>query len=316
MFAINLWESTMKKISINVFNNAVLPALLAVIISAASIAQPYQSETFAVNNDVRVEVETSGGSIEVKGSNSGEVSVEMYVKRRGRTVDPGDADLSDYNIRIEKQGNTVFAIADRRGRNWGVNNISISFVVRTPTRATTDLKTSGGSIVLENLIGDQNAKTSGGSINASQVGGDIDLKTSGGTITIKDIEGRVDANTSGGRIRAENVSGGIIAKTSGGSISLDRVSGNVEAKTSGGSIDAEVLYPEDYIELKTSGGSITVAVPKDKGYDIDLDGNRVRADLENFSGEYERDEIEGSLNGGGIRVSARTSGGSVTLRYL
>ena len=126
----------------------------------------------------------------------------------------------------------------------------------------------------------------------------------------------MDANTSGGRIRASNVSGGIYAKTSGGSITLDDVSGNVEAKTSGGSIDAEIVAPKDFIELKTSGGSITVTVPKDNGYDLNLDGNRVRADLVNFEGNMERDEMVGTMNGGGTRVNARTSGGSVSLRYL
>ena len=90
----------------------------------------------------------------------------------------------------------------------------------------------------------------------------------------------------------------------------------MEAKTSGGSIDAEIVSPEDYIDLRTSGGSITVTVPKNNGYDLDLDGNRVRADLENFKGDMDKDAMRGTMNGGGTKVSARTSGGSVSLRYL
>jgi DUF4097 and DUF4098 domain-containing protein YvlB len=160
------------------------------------------------------------------------------------------------------------------------------------------------------------ARTSGGSIDVDNIGGDIKIRTSGGSITINDVEGTVEANTSGGRIRAENVTGGIDARTSGGSITLERVSGNVEAKTSGGSIDAEVINPDDYIELRTSGGSITVTVPKELGYDIDLGGNRVRADLYNFQGDLDKNDMEGKMNGGGTKLKARTSGGSVNLRYL
>lgn len=294
-------------------------AALAVLVlgSSESIAQDaYRTETFSVSDNVRIDVKTSGGSIEVIGDNSDEVRVEMYVRKRGRTIMPEDDDLSGYNITIEKRGNTVVAEAERE-RKWGNwNGPSISFKVYGPVRSTADVRTSGGSIELHNLMGIQKARTSGGSITAEQIGGDVELRTSGGSITVEDIEGAVDASTSGGRIRAENITGGISAKTSGGSITLEDISGDVEASTSGGSINAEINVPSEVIELRTSGGSISVTIPRDLGYDLDLKGNRVRADLNNFRGEYERDDVEGTMNGGGTRLHARTSGGSVTLRYF
>lgn len=293
-----------------------IAVVAAVILSTGNAQAQYRTENFAVSDDVEVDVKTSGGSIEVYGDNRDEVVVEMYVTRRGRELDADDTDLDDWEIKIEKEGNKVYAYAKREGRSWGRDNFSVSFKVYTPVKATTELRTSGGSIELANLIGYQSAKTSGGSIRAEKIGGDVELRTSGGSITINDVEGAVDANTSGGRIKGEDITGGIIAKTSGGSIDLEGVSGNIEAKTSGGSIDVEALDPKDFIELRTSGGSISVTVPRDRGYDLNLDGNRVRADLENFKGEYERDEIEGTLNGGGTKLYARTSGGSVNLRYL
>lgn len=292
-------------------------AAIVLMMTVDSFArQAYTTQEFSVSDNSNIEVRTSGGSIEVFGENTDEVRVEMYVRKRGRLLDQGDTDLDEWDIRIEKEGNTVYAIAKREGRSWGNNNLSISFKVYTPVKSKTDLRTSGGSLRLENLQGNQMARTSGGSIEADNIGGDIKLKTSGGSITINDIEGTVEANTSGGRIRAENVTGGIDARTSGGSITLERVSGNVEAKTSGGSIEAEVLDPDDFIELRTSGGSITVYVPKDLGYDIDLGGNRVRADLHNFQGEFDKNDMEGTMNGGGTKLRARTSGGSINLRYL
>jgi DUF4097 and DUF4098 domain-containing protein YvlB len=92
--------------------------------------------------------------------------------------------------------------------------------------------------------------------------------------------------------------------------------GNVEARTSGGSIHAEIVKPDEYIDLKTSGGSISVTVPEEGGYDINLDGTRVRVKLANFDGDYEKDKIKGTLNGGGIRLTAKTSGGTVTMKYF
>lgn len=306
-------------------NNRILKSLLTVSLvmivilfgTKLSVAQQaYSIQEFAVSDNSKIEVRTSGGSIELIGESTDEVRVEMYVRKRGRVLDRSETDLDDWEIRIEKEGNTVYAIAKREGRSWGNNNLSISFKVFAPTKSMSDLRTSGGSISLENLIGNQTAKTSGGSIEAEQIGGNVSLKTSGGSITLYDIEGYAEVNTSGGRIRGEKITGGIDAKTSGGSITLEAISGNVEAKTSGGSIDAEVLSPYDFIELRTSGGSITVTVPKDLGYDLDLGGNRVRADLHNFQGEMDKNDMEGTMNGGGTKLSAKTSGGSVNLRYL
>lgn len=292
---------------------------IAVLLSSGLLfaQKPYMEQSFSVNDNAQLEVEASGGSIDIEGSNTDVVRVEMFVKRRGRFIDPGEADLDNWDITMDKSGNTVYAKAKRKGRGgWGNDNYSISFVVYTPINITSDIRTSGGSISMENLVGNQNAKTSGGRISARQIGGDIEVNTSGGSITIEEVEGYVDAKTSGGRISASDVTGGITAKTSGGSINLDNISGNVEAKTSGGSIDAEVVEPLDYIELRTSGGSISITIPKDAGYDLDLDGNRVRADLVDFRGDYEKDEMQGTMNGGGTRVKAKTSGGSVTLRYM
>ena len=286
---------------------------------AQSSSDAYKIERFAVNDNVKISVETSGGSIDVIGKNTDEVTVEMYVRKRNKYIKANDADLDEWDITISERGNEVTAHAKRKkgnGWNWNRNNASISFVVYTPKSSTSDVRTSGGSIDLANLEGKQTGRTSGGSISAEGIFGDIEVRTSGGSITIYDVQGSANARTSGGRIKVESVSGNVDVRTSGGSISLEDIEGSVDASTSGGSINAEVTSPSDFIDLRTSGGSITVFVPKNGGYDLDLDGNRVRAELVNFQGEHEKDEVKGTMNGGGIRIKARTSGGSVRLNYL
>lgn len=284
---------------------------------AQSDRDVYSTSTFNVSGDVSLEVVTSGGSIQVEGGSSDEVVVEMYVRRRGRYVDPGEADLDDYDIEISQDGNYITAKVEREsGSWWGNSNYSISFIVYTPENTRSRLKTSGGSVSASNLIGTQELKTSGGSIRVEDIRGKTVLDTSGGSITINEVQGDVDAKTSGGRITAENVEGNVELRTSGGSITVENIDGNVEARTSGGSIRATIIEPRDYITLRTSGGSISINVPGEKGYDLDLDGNRVRTELKNFNGDFEKDEIKGSMNGGGTRIEAKTSGGSVTLNYL
>jgi DUF4097 and DUF4098 domain-containing protein YvlB len=145
--------------------------------------------------------------------------------------------------------------------------------------------------------------------------GTVDARTSGGHIEIRDFSGQMDARTSGGHIEAENAEGRINLRTSGGHISLRDLSGSVEASTSGGSIEADLNNIEDFVDLRTSGGHINISVPDGIALNLDLKGNRVSTKLSNFTGEVERDEVHGSINGGGPKLTARTSGGSVRISY-
>ncbi len=284
---------------------------------AQSAKDAARVEKFSVSNGVNIDVRTSGGSIKVIGKDTDEVTVEMYVRKRGKYIKGTEKDLKGWEIDLSKSGNTVTAHARREsGFGWGNNNVSVGFVIYTPMESKSDIKTSGGSIKMENLIGNQQGNTSGGSVSAEQIRGDLNLKTSGGSIRIAEITGNVKAATSGGRIQAENVEGNVDLKSSGGSIGIESVGGSVTARTSGGSINAKIESPEDFIDLKTSGGSITITIPHDKGYDVDLDGSRVDASVDNFKGRIERDEMNGTLNGGGINLKAKTSGGSIRLRYF
>ena len=71
----------------------------------------------------------------------------------------------------------------------------------------------------------------------------------------------------------------------------------------------------EFATLKTSGGNVNITVPKGLGLNLDLHGSRVRTQLENFSGSMKDDDVEGTINGGGPMLSARTSGGSVRVSF-
>jgi len=286
---------------------------------AQSSRDAYRVERFSVNDNAKINVKTSGGSIAVIGKNTDEVTVEMYVRKRGDYVKADEEDLKNWEIEISESNNEVTAHAKRNNgirMNWNRNNASISFVVYTPKLSTSNVSTSGGSLEFSNLEGDQVGRTSGGSISVEGIQGNLELRTSGGSISLLEVQGSANARTSGGRIKAENIFGDINVRSSGGSISMEGIGGSVEASTSGGSINVEVPTPTKFIDLNTSGGSISITVPKNGGYDLDLDGSRVRADLQNFKGEVEKDEVRGTMNGGGVRIKARTSGGTISLNYM
>ncbi|WP_234736888.1 DUF4097 family beta strand repeat-containing protein [Tellurirhabdus bombi] len=318
----------------------------------SSNEQPYKTQNFSGNyNNVRVQ--TSGGSITVEGSQNSGAKVEMYVRANNGNDRLSQSELEDrlrdYDISITTEGNTVVATAKRHQNNqdWK-RSVSIAFKVFVPRTIATDLKTSGGSIRISHLNGQQNFQTSGGSlhlvdiegtvrgrtsggsihlddcrkdielttsggsIHAKNSSGDLRLKTSGGSIHLQDLKGMIQARTSGGSVNVDGADGELMASTSGGSIRLRDITGSIRAETSAGGIDADIRKLGEFLRLSTSAGSVRVNLPMDKGMDIELRGNRVATGaLRSFDGTMEKDHVRGRLNGGGVPVQISAGSGNV-----
>jgi len=300
---------------------------LLVTISITALAtegQPYLTKEFTMDKPGNLNVKINGGGISVSSHEGNKVKVEMYVRKGVKWITPTDdaADdiREDYDIEIVQSENTVSARVERKNEisswfSWFGDNISISFTVYVPEKISCTLNTSGGSISLKGVTGKQEVKTSGGSLTLNSIQGRMEARTSGGSISIEKYTGTLSAHTSGGPISLQDSRGELNVSTSGGSIKLNNVDGSIEASTSGGGIHANISALDKYLRLKTSGGSITAVVPTGLGLDLNLKGNHVNAKLINFNGEAEKDEVVGSMNGGGIPVVMSTSGGSVNLEY-
>jgi hypothetical protein len=230
-------------------------------------------------------------------------------------------------------------------------SVNVSFKAYLPVNVTTTLETSGGSISLSNLDGTNSFTTSGGSIAVDNVKGkmkgrgsggsihianssnDIDLVTSGGSIQAKEctgnirlqtsggslhldgLDGTIEAETSGGSIDADNIKGDLVTNTSGGSIRLRGLACSVDAETSGGGIDAEIKETTKAVKLRNSGGNINLQLPANKGFDLDLDADKINVQLTNFSGSADEDSIKGKLNGGGTLVDVRANSGKISVSF-
>ncbi|WP_423147756.1 hypothetical protein [Rubrolithibacter danxiaensis] len=332
---------------------ASMPVFLQV---QAQEKEPFLTKTFDKETIKNVVVKTSGGSIEVNGGNEGKAKVEVYVQANngnGKRLSQQEIKerLSDYNLDISVDNQKLSAIAKPKGNNinWK-RGLSISFKVFVPKSVSTDLNTSGGSIHLSNLSGQQSFKTSGGSLHVEKVTGDISGKTSGGSIHVSDSRDNINLETSGGSIRASNCGGTIKLKTAGGSLNLEDLNGSIHATTSGGSVKADNIKGElitgtsggsmnlsnlacsletstasgsvhvqlaqlgKYVKIHSGGGHVDLQIPGGKGMDLSLKGNKVSASgLSNFKGSKEEDRIDGELNGGGTPVEVNVSGGNVSL---
>jgi len=335
---------------------------LITALSISVIAQnkePYMTKSLSKESVKSTEVQTSGGSISVTGVNAvAETKVEVYISSnmgRENTLSKEEIEkrLQKYDLTVSVSNNKLTAIAKPKERNmdWD-KGLSISFKVFVLKNVSTDLSTSGGSISLTNLTGDQKFSTSGGSLNIDNVGGKIDgrtsgggihlensrddidlstsggsieasncngklrLSTSGGSLNLKDLKGDIRATTSGGSVNGRNISGELITHTSGGGIHLYDLACSLEASNSGGSIDIEIKELGKYVKISNSGGGIDLQLPKNKGVDLDLSGGRIKTDqLGNFDGSIDDDSLQGKLNGGGVPVRVRSSSGRINLAF-
>lgn len=307
----------MKKIT--AFSFVILLTLATSFSSWALDKKPYQVKEFTLNGAGKLQAKTSGGSIKVTGGSGNQVKVMVFVTPanwKNRLEDPSPEALAKYTISVRQEGNTIYALAERKEKGWNKEDaLSIGFEIEVPEQIACNLHTSGGSISLESVTGEQTARTSGGSLNFKNIKGDLDANTSGGSIELANYQGELNAQTSGGSINLNDANGRLKAHTSGGSIHLNSVAGDIDAHTSGGSIHADVKSLGKYLTLETSGGSVHATVPGGKGLDLDLEGNRVKTALTNFNGTSDTRRVKGTVNGGGIPVKMSTSGGTTELAY-
>jgi hypothetical protein len=326
-------------------------ALQGLLASAQDNRSPYLTKSLANGGIKKAFVSTSGGSILVSGASGQPPRIEVYITGNNGSTPSNDEIKKrldeDYTLDINVSGGELHAIAKRKhDGNW--NNwrrqLNIAFRVYVPQSTATNLETSGGSIHLDNLSGDEkfetsggslhidrltgnihgrtsggsisvsNSKdnidleTSGGSVHANDCSGTIRLETSGGSLSLEDLNGKISAETSGGSIHGNNIKGELRTGTSGGSINLTSLAGSLDTYTSGGSINVQMNEVSKFVKIDASGGHVDLRLPSKQGYNLNLHADKVTADISgNFDGTKEKDRVEGKLNGGGANVDVNGS---------
>jgi hypothetical protein len=311
--------------------------ILLLALPLTVFAQEERSEKiFPAHAGGWLELRADFGSVEVRSWPQSEVKVEVRKWVHGRHRRSASELFEDYEIRYSQTERGVSIIAEMRGWRRSNDGLQVEFRINVPRQYNLDLNTAGGSITVDDLIGEARVKTSGGSLSLGRIEGPVDARTSGGSIDLRQAKGKLFARTSGGSISVGEVSGDVDVETSGGSIDVDGAAGNlrahtsgggmslrglhgtVDAGTSGGSIEAEILEPlEAPCELSTSGGGIVVYLAKEVRADVDAhtSGGEVYSDLPiTVQGTFGEGKLRGKLNGGGPLLTLRTSGGNIKLR--
>ncbi len=222
-------------------------------------------------------------------------------------------------------------------RRWG----GFDMVVEATVPATIDARvvSADGDISVQSLAGNIVVIAADGDVTADRITGTIHLETEDGDVGIRGVSGdrlvassadgdlsardlefeSIELHTADGDIHAKRVAGDTIdARTDEGDIIVDAVAGPLAAQTKDGDIHISIERLED-TSLRTNDGDITIRATESLSAELDLRGYELsmRSDVRFdgvFNGRLDRSVIEGSLNGGGPALRARTGEGTIVLR--
>lgn len=286
-------------------------ALMALSVAACANAESRIEKTLTLAPGGKFVLQTDSGSVTVTGSSASGARIIITSNR-------SDLD-SLFNFDFNSSDGLAQVTARKKTSHW-FSNVNLHFEITVPSQTSLSVKTSGGSVKVSSVQGEQDLHTSGGSIDASEIRGNLAAHTSGGSISVRDVTGDADLGTSGGGISVNSLTGSLQAGTSGGPIHIDGVTGRAIAHTSGGSIQAAFARGNNQGgELSTSGGSIRASLDPSANLDIDAStsGGSVSSDLQlRVQGTISRSKVHGTLGSGGQTLQLHTSGGSIRIASL
>ena len=145
----------------------------------------------------------------------------------------------------------------------------------------------------------------------------VTVKTvNGGAVTVRGVNGEHELSNVNGAIRAEHVSGSVVAHTTNGgvSVSLDRADPGKPMSLVTLNGDVEITLPPGFgadLRLQTTNGEIYT------DFDFAAAEGKPRVQEDSAHGRYRvevKQEVRGSINGGGPEIRMQTFNGDVLVR--
>ncbi len=238
----------------------------------------------------KIKAHTSSGSITI-GSAGGEV----VARDAGGDI---RIDAASSNVSVETSSGLI-KIGNAKGERVKAEN-------------------HGGNVEIGQASGAVEAETSSGSIIIDSAGGPVEARDAGGDIRIDKARISADVRTASGSIRIGSARGEVNARDAGGSIQIADAGAAVDAETSSGTIDVAFLtVPREDCRLVVMGGGINASVPPSAGLTVDAEslGGSVESELPvTVQGKTRDGALKGRLNGGGPKLSLRSTSGDIRLK--
>jgi hypothetical protein len=269
-------------------------------------------ESYPLNADGRLSLETYNGSVEISGWDQNTVDIS------GTKYGPTESAADSLRVAIDHHPDAVSIRVERPYEHR--NNQGARFVIKVPRGARLDrIAASNGAIRTTDCTGPARLKTSNGTIHVEDLKGSVDAETSNGRVELVNVSGDAVAHTSNGRIQTEGLLGSLDASTSNSGIrgEVSRGSRDVRAETSNGSI--ELTVPADFaaeLHAHTSNGGITLHLPADINAHVaaHTSNSSITSEFEvRTQGSFSKHQLDGVIGAGGPLFDLSTSNGGIRL---
>jgi DUF4097 and DUF4098 domain-containing protein YvlB len=175
--------------------------------------------------------------------------------------------------------------------------------------ASLEVDTNSGQVALTKLKVTKEIKVTNdfGEIELEQaLAASYDLHTNSGSVTVDGAKGSLKASTDFGNITVTNAESTVL-----------------DVKTSSGNIEFTGSLGEGAHVVHSDFGSIDLNLPADSALNVDLktDFGNIKSDLPitvtvNESGDSEKSQIIGAINGGGDLLTVQTNSGSINIKAI
>jgi hypothetical protein len=227
-----------------------------VFTGVGAIAHRTEQSHAVVTEAVRAMDVTGAGSVHVVGTSGDTISIDARISE-GLFSPSHDEKVEDGTLVVRSSCppfNSFFC--------------SVDYTIHAPANLPLVVRSSGGSITVDNVDGDLDLSSSGGGVHVTGGRGSQHLSSSGGGVSaIGTSAATVNASSSGGRVHLafQQPPSNVNAGSSGGGVRIDLPDTpdayNVKASSSGGGVHTPVRTDPSssrIIKAHSSGGGVTV----------------------------------------------------------
>jgi DUF4097 and DUF4098 domain-containing protein YvlB len=300
-----------KRLAAVVFASLLVPALLHAKIEG------HFDRTLQVSGAVSLDVTTGSGDITVKTGSSNQVIVHGTVHGNISFFNSDNAvHLVEANPPVEQNGSSI-----RLGYNLpedAKHHVSIDYQITVPADTSVQAHSGSGNIQVMGVRSDVQVHTGSGDIRVNDIAHGLQAHTGSGSIHAQNVASPFQAQTGSGDIEASLTgSGDVDAHTGSGSIRLTGINGGARARTGSGRIEAGGSNVGGGWELHSGSGSIRLALGSSSKFNLDAhtSSGSIHSDVPiTMQGSLTKNELKGTVNGGGPTVAVSTGSGDIDIR--
>ncbi len=297
-------------------SSVVLIGLLFLPLLTWARSEGHFDRTLQVSGAVNLDVITGSGDIKVTTGNSNQVVIHGTVHSSNWMFgDDSAVQKVQSNPPIEQSGNNI-----RIGHNLPDDvkrHVAIDYEITLPPDTTLIAHTGSGNVTVEGVRSPVDAQTGSGDIRAKDLGSKLHAQTGSGNIRAESVAAPFWGQTGSGDIEANLTgSGDVDVHTGSGTIRIRGIRGGVRAKTGSGNVETDGAVTGPW-QLHSGSGNIALAVGSGNGFNLDVhtSSGSIHTDLPiTVQGSLGKNELKGTVKGGGPEVEVSTGSGDVDVR--